>query len=248
MLGDILKTGDRQSATSASMALANLGGPEAREQLIEAALADRAQITGALNQQQQMSGDDVDQALLSVVRQGASADRRAALPRLIKSGNPEALQLAVDFASKGSRNERYEALRMLGAAGTPKSFQALLTNAGGTRGQSRVQALALLAQAHPTAPAVGQLLSASLFSGRREEAQYAAGVLGRIGTEDARTALVSALPGNDANLAAAAAGALGQLGMTDQVKTALMSAAQSNPQVKTQELQQLVQAGSPEGQ
>src|SRR3569623_1079627 len=118
---------------------------------------------------------------------------------------------------------------------------------GRARRRSGVQALELLAQAHPNDPAVGQLLSDSLCSGRREEAQYAAGVLGRIGTEDARTALVSALTGKDANLAAAAAGALGQIGMTDQVKSALKSAAQSNPQVTTQVMQQLVQAGSPEG-
>ena len=36
-LGDILKTGDRQSATAAAQALASIGGAEARELLIEAA-------------------------------------------------------------------------------------------------------------------------------------------------------------------------------------------------------------------
>ena len=76
----------------------------------------------------------------------------------------------------------------------------------------------MLAQATRTIPSVGQLLADSLFSGRREEAQYAAGVLGRIGTEDARQALVTALTGKDANLAAAAADALGQIGMTDSVE------------------------------
>ena len=88
ILGEILKTGDRQSATQAAGALANLGGKEAREMLIEAALSDRAQTTGALGQLAAMQGDDVDQALLSVIKQGTSADRRAALPRMLKMATP----------------------------------------------------------------------------------------------------------------------------------------------------------------
>ena len=229
-------------------ALAANGGPEARELLIEAALADRAQITGALGQLAQMEGEDVDQALISVIKQGSSADRRAALPRLLKTGNPEALHLAMDLASKGSRNERYDAMRMLADAGTPRDVRRAASTSparravrpGSTRSRcSRSRARAI--------PALGQLLSDSLFSGRRDEACYAASVLGRIGTEDARQALVAALTGKDKELAAAAAGALGQVGMTDSVKTALLSAAQSNPQVKMQVMNQLVQAGAPEG-
>ena len=106
MLGEILKTGDRSSATAAAAALAGIGGKDARELLIDAALGDRAQITGALAQLAEMEGDDVDQALLTVMKSGSSADRRAALPRLLKTGNPEALQLAIDLAHKGSRNEK----------------------------------------------------------------------------------------------------------------------------------------------
>ena len=40
-------------------------------------------------------------------------------------------------------------------------------------------------------------------------------MLGRIGTEDARQALIAALTGKDKDLAAVAAGALGQVGLTD---------------------------------
>ena len=123
-------------------------------------------------------------ALLSVVKQGTSADRRAALPRLLKTGNPDALALAIQFASKGSRNERYEAMRMLADAGSPKAFDALIDIAGKARGQTRIQALEMVAQAHLADPAVGQLLTDALFSGRRDESQYAASILGRIGTVD----------------------------------------------------------------
>jgi HEAT repeat protein len=71
--------------------------------------------------------------------------------------------------------------------------------------------------------------------------------MGRIGTEDSRQALVTALTGKDKDLAAAAAGALGQMGMTDQTKSALLSAARENPAVKMQVMQQLIQNGAPEG-
>ncbi|MEO8550429.1 MAG: HEAT repeat domain-containing protein, partial [Kofleriaceae bacterium] len=190
MLGEILKTGDRQSAQGAAGVLAHLGGAQAREMLIESALSDRAQLTGALDQLQLMQGEDVEQALISVVKQGSSADKRAALPRLLKAGNPEAVALAIDLANKGSRNEKADAMRMLADSGTPKAFSALVDIAGKSRGMSRIQALELVARAHPSDPAVGQMLADSLFSGRRDEAQYAAGVLGRIGTEDAKSALM----------------------------------------------------------
>src|SRR5205085_10249004 len=48
-------------------------------------------------------------------------------------------------------------------------------------------------------------------------------------------------------LAATAAGALGQMGMNDQVKSALLAASRDNPQVKLQVMNQLVSAGAPEG-
>ena len=48
------------------------------------------------------------------------------------------------------------------------------TIAGKTRGNTRVNALDLLAQSRPSDPALAQLLSDSLFSGRRDEASYAA--------------------------------------------------------------------------
>ena len=93
--------------------------------LIESALSDRAAVTGALNQLQQMTGDDVEQALLSVVKRGTSADRLAALPALLKHGNADALHLALEaLARTGSPSTRSLVLRMIGDAGTPAAFGA----------------------------------------------------------------------------------------------------------------------------
>ena len=82
-----------------------------------------------------------------------------------------------------------------------------------------------------------------MFSGRNSDQNYAAQLLGRSGTEDARQALITALTGKDKSLAAVAASALSQMGMTDQVKSALLAAANDDPGVKQQVMQQLVRAG-----
>ena len=247
ILGEILETGDRAAASAAAEALAGNGGPEARELLIASALGDRAQITGALTQLQTMEGEDIDQALLTVIAQGTSADRRAALPRLLRAENPKALALAAEFARTGSRNERYEVMRMLSDAGSAKAIDALIDVASTTRGNARLNALDLLAYARPADPAVAQLLIDTMFTGRRDEATYAAGVLGRISTDDARSALTAALTGKDENVAAAAASALAQLGLSAQVKATLLAAAQTSPALKLQVMQQLAGVGAPEG-
>lgn len=247
ILGEILKTGDLQSAAAAASALANTGGTEARGILIEVALSDRGRASGALAQLTTLEGDDVDQALLTVLKDGSSHERRLTLPRLLRSGNQLALDYAVKIASSGTRNERYEAMRALADADTTKSFDALVDIAGKTRGQTRVGALDMIALARPTDPALAQLLSDSLFSGRRDESGYAANVLGRMGTDDARQALIAALGDKDKQLVHAAASALSQAGLTPQVKTALLAAAQHDPQMKAQIMNQFLHAGAPEG-
>src|SRR5262249_8858966 len=146
-----------------------------------------------------------DQALITVVKSGSNADRRAALPRLLKIGNPDALQLAIDLAHKGARSEKFEVMRLLADSGAPRAFDALLDIAGKSRGQTRVTALEAIAQARPGAPGLHQLLTDSLRSGRRDEASFAASTLGRLGTDSARQALVDALAGRDAEVASVAA-------------------------------------------
>jgi HEAT repeat protein len=247
LLGEILKTGDRQAAMTAAAALADTGGAQARALLIEVALSERGQTTGALAQIAQMEGADVEQALLTVLQKGSSSERYAVLPRLLKTGHEGALELALRLATTGPRYERAEIMRMLADAGSPRAWDALVGVAGKTRGQTRVSALDVLAQARPSDPAIGQLLSDSLFSGRPEEARYAASVLGRIGNEDARQSLIAALSDKDKGVAAAAAAALGQAGLGEGVKSALLTAAQGNPSIKMTVMMQLLQGGAPEG-
>ena len=71
----------------------------------------------------------------------AHSVQKSALPRLLKTGNPEAMTFAIELAGKGGRNDRYEAMRMLADSGTPKAFEALTAIAGKSHGMTRVQSL-----------------------------------------------------------------------------------------------------------
>ena len=246
-LGEILETGDRQAAMAAAATLAGIGGSEARDLLITSALSDRAQLTGALNHLASLEGEDVDAALLLILEKGSSVAKRAALPRLLKVGNEKAMQVAIEMAHSGSRTDKSEAMRMLADSGSPKAWEALIDIAGKSRGTTRITALEMLSQKRPGDPVLEALLADSLFSGRRDESTFAAAVLGRIGTEQARQTLLTALQGNDKQLAMAAAGALGQSAMTDTVKTALLAASRENPAMRAQVMHQLINAGAPEG-
>jgi len=246
-LGEILDNGDRQAAMAAAATLAGIGGPEARDLLIASALSDRAQITGALAQLAQLEGEDVEAALLKVLQEGSSLAKRTALPRLLKSGNEQAMAVAIEMARSGSRVDRTEAMRMLADCGSPKAWEALLDIAGKSRGTTRITALEMLSQRRPGDPVLEALLADSLFSGRRDESTFAASVLGRIGTEQARQTLITALQGSDKQLALAAAGALGQQAMTETVKSALLAASRDNPALKNQVMHQLINAGAVEG-
>ncbi len=246
-LGEILDHGDRQAAMAAAATLANIGGPEARELLISSALSDRAQITGALAHLAQLEGEDVDAALLVVLEKGSMVAKRAALPRLLKAGNEKAMQVALEMARSGSRIDKAEAMRMLADSGSPKAWDALIEIAGKSRGTTRIMSLEVLSQRRPGDPVLEALLADSLFSGRRDESSFAANALGRIGTEQARQTLITALQGGDKQLAMAAAAALGQGSMTDSVKSALLAASRDNPALKNQVMHQLINAGAPEG-
>jgi HEAT repeat protein len=248
VLADLLRTGDRNTAPPAAQALANAGGPLAREALIEVALSDRGEWSGALAQLQMMQGDDVDQALLEVVKNGTSQERRLALPRLLKAGNKLAIALAIDMASSGSRNERTDAMRMLADSAQPAAIDALIAIADAGRGQTRMTALEMLIQNRPSDPALTKMLTDSLLSGRVEEAGYAAQLLGRMGTPDAKNALIAALNGRDPMLTMAAINAIGQNGIGEKEKAALLNVARSgDAKVRALAAQQLLQSGASEG-
>lgn len=246
-LGELLQGDDPRVAEAAAAQLAYRGGQEARELLINAALSDRAKSTNAIAYLAKLSGDDVDQALMSAIKHGASQDRRAALPRLLKAGHTEALEMTIDWATKGSANDRNEAIRLLAESRSPRAIEALVKVATTSHGNARVFALESLVQVQPNDATVGRLLSETLRSGRSDEVSYAAELLGRTGTDAARQALVSALGHKNKATAVAAANALGQSGLTDDVKSALLSAATASDQMKAEVMSQLLQAGASEG-
>jgi HEAT repeat protein len=248
-LGDVLKTGDRASAKAAANGLAALGGDQARELLIESALSERAQLTGALDVLQDMTGDDVTQALLSVVKQGTSTDRLDALPRLLKASNPEALALTVELARNSGRNERSRALRILDQAATPAAYAAELELAHSDYGDVRMSALQLLVSSHPREPQVGELLRQTLTSGHRDDVTLAISMLGHLDSDEARHTLLGVVANSakDSDLASQAIAALGNSRLDAESKTALLAAAETSPEIKLQLLHQLVDANDSDG-
>jgi len=79
-------------------------------------------------------------------------------------------------------------------------------------------------------------------------AMYAANVLGQLGTEPARQALLGALTRKDADLATVAGGGPGRGRHRGPVKTALLSGGAAQPRRSSSKLMgQLLQAGEPEG-
>jgi hypothetical protein len=80
----------------------------------------------------------------------------AALPRLLKGGNPEALDLAIDLARKGSNSDRMEAMRLLADAApelrTRWSTSRRKARASGPRGARA----STCSRARPGDPAVGR--------------------------------------------------------------------------------------------
>jgi HEAT repeat protein len=92
------------------------------------------------------------------------------------------------------------------------------------------------------------MLIDAMFSGRQNEASQAVWTLARLGTDDARQAMITALTGDDDNLASQVASAISQSGMTKPIRDALVAAAKSGkPQVKAQALSQLINSGTEEG-
>jgi HEAT repeat protein len=139
-------------------------------------------------------------------------------------------------------------MRMLADAGGDEAIDALIGIAEKAHGDNRVQALDMLAQVRPGDAAVGQLLIDAMFSGRQNESQSAVWTLARLGTDDAKQAMITALTGDDENLAAQVAGAIGQAGMTKPIREALVSAAKNGKgQVKSQAMSQLINNGTEEG-
>ncbi len=247
LLGDLLRTGPPDAARVAARELAEHGDARARELLIEAAKGDRAEATGALEQLSELDGDDIDEVVAGVLADGTPEQRRTVLPRLLEQGNPKALELAIDLARYSSGYARTQAMELLANAGTQPTFDALVAIAEDIHHGDRASALELLANARPGDPVVADLLADSLLSGRQDEAATAARLLAKVHSEDAEQVLIAALSGDDHEAVQQTLHAVGREPLSDPIKDALLAAARKDPSLEEDVMDQLVQAGAPEG-
>ncbi|HEY5944194.1 MAG TPA: HEAT repeat domain-containing protein, partial [Kofleriaceae bacterium] len=242
----ILDNEDGRLADAAAAAIANLDSDEAREVLISAALSDRASETRVVEYLMSQSGPEVEQALL-VIAKSDSKERWDAASHLIKGGNAEALALAVGEARSGSdETVKLAAMEALAEAGSQPAVEALIDIVRSS-GDLKPRALGMLGDARPDDPVVAKLLHDSVQSSNPDEAAAAATALSKVGTPDARDALVAAVRSADLDVARNAAASLSKFRLTDDVTAALRSAIVAHPELKVAVMQQLVAGGSPFG-
>jgi HEAT repeat protein len=242
-LRSILDHEEGRLAEAAATSISNLDTDEAREVLISAALSDRATETGAVSALMRQTGPEVEQALL-VIAKSDSKERWDAVEHLVSGGNAEALALAVGEARGGSSDEtKIAAMEVLASAGGQPAIDSLIDIVRSS-GELKPRALAILGESRPDDPVVAKLLRDSVQSRDPDEAAAAAAALSKVGSEDARDALVAALASTDSNVARNAAGSLTKFRLTDDVSAALQAAVTAHPELKPQVMQQLIAGGS----
>lgn len=241
----ILENEDGRAADAAASALAGIDSDEAREVLISAALAEQGPSSRAVEYLMRQTGPEVEQALL-VIAKSDSRERWDALHHLVRGGNTEALAFAIGAARSGPDESRIAAMQALAGAGSQPSIDALVEIVRGS-GDLKPRALGILGEARPDDPVVARLLHDAVQSSNVEEAAAAAAALARVGTPEARDALIAALGNRDASVAGTAAASLSKFRLTDDVASALRAATTTHPELASQVMQQLMAAGSPLG-
>jgi HEAT repeat protein len=245
-LRTILDNEDGKLADAAASAIADIDSDEAREVLISAALSDRASETRAVEYLMKQSGPEVEQALL-VIAKSDSKQRWDAAQHLIKQGNAEALALAVGEARGGSDDTtKLAAMQVLADSGSQPAVDALVEIVRGAA-DLKPRALGMLGDARPDDPVVGKLLHDAVQSTNPDEAAAAAAALAKVGTPEARDALVAALTNADLDVARNALTSLGKFRLSDEATAAYRTAIVAHPELKTQVMQQLVAGGTPFG-
>jgi HEAT repeat protein len=245
-LREIVDGEDADIGAVALDAIARLGLPEAREIVIETAMADGPLSYAAIDELAEMTGDDVDGALAELAK-GDDDGATRALGYLVKRGDAAALDIAVARASTGDDDHRIAAMQLLANAGTEDAFQQLVDVVGTSHGHLRVLALATLADLRPQDPGVVDLLKGSLASGDSEEAAAAARQLASVGSDEARTLLIGALSNGDHDVVSAAVDALDRYRIDDTSAAALARAADANPDIAGGVIRKLVGIGAPSG-
>lgn len=243
-LGELLEDGEAVLAQEAARALALIATPEARDQLISAALSDRAEASDAVSALVTIDSPEVEVALIEIAKAGEYGAGKA-LERLLARDIPEALDLVVERAKSDNMQERLAAFDLLAGAGTDEAAAKLIALVRADHSEAKVAALELVVRTRPADPQTLLLLRESLLGGEIDEQRAAATALGKVGTDEAREALVRALGSPD--VAHAALGALSAYRLDEATSSAIMSAASSNAELLPEAMRRLLSAGVADG-
>ncbi len=245
-IGELFATATPTNAYEVGRALLEMG--DAGQATFLAAMHKghpaRAELLGLL---QEFSSDSVQALRVDILKNGSRRERDAVMYQLMGSDDPEVATIMLDLAKTGSRNDRYTALNFLSQSSSEEAQRAILEMAQG-RGQASVEALRILGEHRASDPEAQGLLMEALYSGVPDKAQSASWALANSGSEEARSALLSALESDSPMLANAAMGALGQLGEGPEVTEALQRIVgkTDNPQLKASALYQLSRSRDPD--
>ncbi len=246
-IGELFANAKPTNAYELGRALLDMGGDEGQAIFLAAMHKGhpaRAELLGLL---QEFPSDSVQALRVEILKSGSRRERDAVMYQLMGSDDPEVASIMLNLAKTGNRNDRYTALNYLSQNSSEEAQQAILEMAQG-RGQASVEALRILGEHRASDPEAQGLLIEALYSGVPDKAQSASWALANSGSEEARSALLSALESDSPMLANAAMGALGQLGEGPEVTEALQRIVgkTDNPQLKASALYQLSRSGDPE--
>ncbi len=243
-LAPLLADPDTELATAASMALAQLANDAGRDALIAAAIGEGVPRQLALARLIELQGPQVESALVDLLRVLDDQDRALVLTRLVQLGNDRATEMAIEQTRGGDDATRSNAIAALGASAHPKAAAALLAIARDPGHPQRQDVLRHLAESRRADPAVHEVLRDAL-RGDATDVEIAASALGRLGTTDARDALVELLGRPEHALVAI--GALQGFELDERAIGALSAAAARAPELAGQALSVLVATGASQG-
>ena len=121
-------------------------------------------------------------------------------------------------------------MEALADSGNEEALTSLIDVVRGS-GDLKARAIGILGEARPDDPTVGKLLHDSVQSRDPEEAAAAASALAKVGTPEARDALIAALGSTDTQVARNAMSSLSKFRLTDETAAAMRTAIVSHPDV-----------------
>lgn len=244
LLVRLLASGNKATARAAADALVASGEDEAREMLIATARKPGLARMEILQAIKGIRGDDIEELMLEVGRDGTNDERELAFQSLIETGSARGFALAVTAAKAGT--EGSYVIAMIAGGPAREARRALEDLARNGHGTTRLAALDYLADLGIDA-STQTMLGDLLRNGDNDARRQAANVLAKSGSRGAREVLYGAITGSDPRASEAAVDVLLDVDASPTARDAILRAARSTPALREKAIDALIAHGAPEG-